>query len=91
MDLRREGPRLCDSDAALLALAQALVRWNRSNAYSTATGEPMKAIQGGHARYGRQCLDEQRSGVAAAACSSLSSQCLLRHLVAACDMLSSPS
>ena len=68
VDLRREGPRLCDSDAALLALAQALVRWNHANAFSAATGEPMKAIQGGHARYGLCWLDEQRSGAAAAAC-----------------------
>ena len=50
VDLRRDGPRLNGSDAALLALAQALVRWNRSNAFSTATGEAMVCMQGGHAR-----------------------------------------
>ena len=55
VDLRRDGPRLNDADAALLALAQALVRWNQSNAYSAATGEPMTAIQGGHARSVQRC------------------------------------
>jgi hypothetical protein len=55
VDLRREGPKLSGSDAALLALAQALVHWNQSNAYSAATGEPMTAIQGGHARSVQRC------------------------------------
>ena len=55
MDLRRDGPRLNGTDAALLALAQALVRWNQSNAYSAATGEPMTAMQGGHARSVQRC------------------------------------
>ena len=50
VDLRRDGPRLNGSDAALLALAQALIRWNQNNAFSAATGEAMASIQGGYAR-----------------------------------------
>lgn len=50
VDLRKEGPRLKGYEAALLALSQALVRWNQKNAYCGVTGKPTANLQGGHAR-----------------------------------------
>lgn len=50
VNLRKEGPRLAGDQAALLALAQALVGWNENNAFCGRTGAPTAAMQGGHAR-----------------------------------------
>lgn len=50
MDLRKEGPKLEGSAAALLALAQGMVHWNLANAYDAKTGAPTASVQGGHAR-----------------------------------------
>ncbi len=51
VDLRKEGPRLPGDEAALLAVAQALVRWNQNNAFCGRTGAPTTNMQGGHTRF----------------------------------------
>ncbi|CAL8464400.1 g3935 [Coccomyxa elongata] len=50
VNLRKEGPKLPGDQAALLALAQALVTWNNNNAFCGRTGAPTAPMQGGHAR-----------------------------------------
>ena len=50
LDLRREGPSCEAGDAALMALAAGLVGWHAANAFCGATGRPLAALQGGHAR-----------------------------------------
>ncbi|KAK9823045.1 hypothetical protein WJX81_002955 [Elliptochloris bilobata] len=50
LDLRREGPSCEAGDAALMALAAGLVGWHAANAFCGATGRPLAAKQGGHAR-----------------------------------------
>ena len=50
VNLRKEGPKLPGHQAALLALAQALVAWNNNNAFCGRTGAPTVPLQGGHAR-----------------------------------------
>ena len=49
-NLRREGPGCEAGAAALMALAAGLVGWHAANGFCGATGRPLRALQGGHAR-----------------------------------------
>lgn len=58
-DLRRDGPRLSEEDAALWAYARALTWWHRRHRFCPVCGEPSQRADAGHRRVCLVCGAEQ--------------------------------